>query len=97
MKKVEILVVACSIVVTIILVSLAFGETKGKMDLKVGEETYTCNCGPACRCDTLSTTPGKCTCGKEMVKAKVVRVEEGKVTVMGEGWDKERTLSTVGK
>ena len=46
---------------------------------KVGEEIYACNCGPACQCGTLSTAPGKCTCDKEMVKAKVVKVEEGKV------------------
>ena len=29
---------------------------------------YTCNCGEACNCGTISQKPGKCVCGKEMKK-----------------------------
>ena len=29
---------------------------------------YTCNCGPDCKCDSISQNPGKCTCGADMVK-----------------------------
>jgi len=29
---------------------------------------YMCACGPQCDCQTISQKPGKCGCGKEMVK-----------------------------
>ncbi|MCX7948676.1 MAG: hypothetical protein N2509_01040 [Treponemataceae bacterium] len=32
------------------------------------EGKYTCACPPACKCDTISQNPGKCTCGVEMRK-----------------------------
>jgi hypothetical protein len=31
---------------------------------------YVCPCGPDCPCDTISQTPGKCACGKDLVPAK---------------------------
>jgi hypothetical protein len=31
---------------------------------------YMCNCSPECKCDTISQTPGKCTCGADMVEVK---------------------------
>jgi hypothetical protein len=96
-KRFHLFIFLTAVVLAVLIVSIAFAETKGKMELKVGEEIYACNCGPACQCDTLSTAPGKCTCGKEMVKAKVVKVEEGKVVLMSEGWDKERTFKAAGK
>lgn len=36
---------------------------------------YVCSCGPDCSCDTVSTTPGTCTCGKDLGWAHVVKVE----------------------
>lgn len=27
---------------------------------------FACNCGAGCTCNTVSQTPGKCTCGKDM-------------------------------
>jgi len=30
---------------------------------------YKCGCGAACHCDTVALAPGKCHCGKELVKA----------------------------
>lgn len=64
---------------------------------KVGDEVYACNCGEQCDCYTLSKKPGKCVCGKEMVKGKVTAVEEGTVTIKAEGWQKPRTFLTVAK
>ena len=29
---------------------------------------YVCGCGPDCNCNSLSSEPGKCKCGKEMVQ-----------------------------
>jgi hypothetical protein len=36
---------------------------------------YTCACGPECKCNSMSTKPGKCNCGKEMKWGHVLRVE----------------------
>ena len=54
---------------------------------KVGDEVYVCNCGEAC-CDEISKHPGKCVCGPDMAKAKVVSVGKGKVVLQAEGWEK---------
>lgn len=81
----------------IVMGGLAIAQEKGKLDLKVGDERYVCNCGESCPCNTISMNPGKCTCGNEMVKAKVVKVDKGKADFMAEGWKKARTFKTVGK
>ena len=36
---------------------------------------YVCNCGPECKCNTVSTQPGNCACGQPMVAYHVVKVE----------------------
>ena len=95
MKKVFCILFAISF--TMALVVSGFADSKGKMDLKVGDEVYACNCGEKCPCNTLSKNPGKCTCGKDMVKAKVTKVEEGKAYLMADGWEKERVFKTTGK
>jgi len=66
-----------------------------EMKLMAGQEVYACNCGAACPCDTLSMTPGKCTCGREMVKAKVISVGDGTATLMVSG--EKRVFKTRGK
>ena len=48
---------------------------KTKMTAKVGDELYVCACGEGCPCDTMSKSAGQCTCGKDMVKTKVTKVE----------------------
>jgi len=30
--------------------------------------TYKCGCGEACKCNTVALAPGKCHCGKDLVK-----------------------------
>jgi hypothetical protein len=77
--------------------AVALAGTFGKMDLKVGDEVYACNCGADCPCQTMSRSPGKCTCGKDMVKAKVMKVEEGQVMLKADSWEKERPFKTTGK
>ncbi len=81
---------------SLMMVAAAFAES-GKMDLKVGDEVYVCNCGPACPCNTMSRKEGKCTCGNQMVKAKVTKVEKDTAIVQAEGWDKPRVVKTLGK
>jgi hypothetical protein len=36
---------------------------------------YWCACGPECKCNSVSTKPGTCSCGKEMVGGHVVFTE----------------------
>ncbi|HUO77047.1 MAG TPA: hypothetical protein VMU21_05655 [Thermodesulfovibrionales bacterium] len=91
------LLIALSVMLTVALVTFAIAAGKSKMELKAGDEIYACNCGESCNCDTMSRNAGKCTCGKEMVKAKVTKIEDGKAQLKGEGWAKERTFKTNGK
>ena len=77
--------------------AVAFAGTFGKMELKVGDEVYACNCGESCPCMTMSKAAGKCTCGNEMVKARVMKVEEGQVMLKADSWEKERPFKTTGK
>lgn len=69
------LVLTFAFTLFIVSVTAAFN---GKLDLKVGDERYVCNFGEKCPCDFISKNPGNCTCGKELIKATVTKVEEGK-------------------
>jgi hypothetical protein len=94
MKKIAVLL---TVAVALVVVSLAFARDKSKMDLKVGDEVYACNCGDKCPCKTMSNNAGNCTCGKPMVKAKVTKVEGGNAMLSAEGWGEARTFPTIGK
>ena len=80
MKKVLILMV----VFTLAFVTFAVAD-KAKMKAKVGDELYVCACGEGCACDTMSKNAGQCSCGKDLVKTKVTKVEKGKITVAARG------------
>ncbi len=69
-----------TLVFTLALATVALAG-KAKMTAKVGDELYVCGCGEGCPCDTMSRNPGQCTCGKDLVKTKVTKVEKGKITV----------------
>ena len=75
MKKLLILMV----VFALGFATLAIADKTG-LTAKVGDELYVCACGKGC-CDMMSRNAGKCTCGKDMVKTKVTKVEKGKITV----------------
>ena len=89
--------VVFSMVIVMAMVAFSLAAEKGKLDLKVGDERYVCNCGEKCACNMISMNQGKCTCGNDMVKAKVVKVEQGKASFKAEGWQKERSFKTIGK
>ena len=76
MKKVLIF----AIVFCLALSTFALAD-KTKMKVKVGDELYVCACGEGCPCDTMSRNAGQCSCGKDMVKTKVTKVEKGMITV----------------
>ena len=60
---------------------LCLADTKGRMDVNVGDEIYVCGCGEGCPCDTMSMKAGNCTCGKELVKTKVTKVDNDYIYV----------------
>ena len=88
MKKLLIL----PLVFSLVFAALAFAA-KTQMTAKVGDELYVCGCGEACKCDTMSRNPGQCTCGKDLVKAKVTKVEKGMITMEG----RDRPFVSIGK
>ncbi|HSB51317.1 MAG TPA: hypothetical protein VLD40_01535 [Dissulfurispiraceae bacterium] len=94
MRKVAIIAIALFVAS---IVAIAFAGTEGKMSLKVGDEVYACNCGEKCPCQSMANKPGKCTCGTDMVKAKVMKIEGDTAYLKAEGWEKERPFNTVGK
>ena len=94
MKKI---ILVATIIFAIAFVAVSFAGGKAKMDLKVGDEVYACDCGEGCPCKTMSRNPGKCTCDKDLVKAKVMSVEGDKAMLKAENWDKERAFKTTGK
>jgi hypothetical protein len=94
MKKA--LVIGMAILLGLVMNGISFAALKnGEMQLKVGDEVYVCGCGESCPCLTMSKSPGKCSCDKDLVKSKVTKVEKGKATVMVNG--KEQVFPTKGK
>ena len=49
--------------------------------LKAGDTVHVCGCGEGCHCASIKAEPGKCGCGKDLIPAKVTKVEGTTVTV----------------
>ena len=83
----------------LLIVAMATGAFSGvsRLNLKVGEEIYACNPGAGCPYQTLSLDSGKCNCGSDLVKARVVKVERDVAYLQAPGWEKPRPFKTVGK
>lgn len=60
--------------------------------VNVGDSVYVCGCGPGCSCGAIKAEPGKCGCGKDLIPAKVTKVEDGKITVDRGGKPGETTF-----
>ncbi|MEJ2689536.1 MAG: hypothetical protein P8130_06215 [Deltaproteobacteria bacterium] len=67
----------------------------GTIKLAPGDEVYACSCGNACPCRTMSRNPGKCPCGNDLIKSKVVKVEGGMAVLNVNG--QEESFPTTGK
>ncbi len=94
MKIKKALLVLLGIFFTMGLVSaVSFADTGSKMDVKVGDKVYVCNCGEKCDCDAMSKKAGNCACDKPMVQTKVTKVENGNISVDGQ----KMTYKSVGK
>jgi hypothetical protein len=85
------------VLVPVSILAVAYADQKATMDLKMGDEVYACNCGSECMCNTIAKKPGDCTCGKAMVKAKVVRIQDGTAYLKADGWKEERPFKINGQ
>jgi len=93
MRKISIIVLFALFCALIALAEVV----NGKIDLKAGDELYACNCGEQCPCMTMSRNPGNCSCGNEMVKAEVVKIEEDTAMLKADSWETERPFKMTGK
>ena len=77
--------------VILTITTLAFGATLALVsaadDAPRQDVLYTCDCGASCQCNSMSTEPGDCKCGKPMKWHHVVKVEgnEALLCTCGEG------------
>jgi hypothetical protein len=77
MKKKLILIVALIAAVAVISGGLAIAVDKEKPAANKGSVLYVCNCGPDCKCNTVATKPGNCTCGTKLAPMHVLKIENG--------------------
>jgi len=78
------------------LAGYAYQDASGKLNVKVGEEYYVCNC-ENCDCHTVSSLAGKCGCGSDLVTAKVTKVDGDTAYFRAAAWNKDRSFDMVGK
>lgn len=69
----------------------------GRLDVNVGDAYFVCACGEGCPCDTISSKEGPCSCGRDLVAAKVTRIEGDRAWFRAEGWEKEAEFHLVAK
>jgi len=95
MKKIVLL--AVSLLLLFAAVSLVFAAKgpSGTFEAKAGDTIYVCGCGEGCACGSLAKKEGTCSCGKELVKTTVTKVENGKIFYTLDG--KEVSAPTQGK
>lgn len=77
MKK-RLLFVLTLLVAVTVFAGFAFAEGKGaaKKGKRGGKNIlYVCNCGPECKCNTVSTKPGNCTCGEKLAPMHILKIE----------------------
>jgi hypothetical protein len=95
MKKSVLIVLSLLFVCAAAVLAFADKGPNGKFDAKAGDTIYVCGCGAGCDCGSLGKKTGTCSCGKELVKTTVNKVENGKVFYTLDG--KELSAPTQGK
>lgn len=102
-------VLSLAAIVAFVCVGYVMAGGVEKLELKAGQKYFVANCGKEYRCNAVSTIPGKCPCGKDMVEATAVKVDPIRtwripVTVEGgtarfkaEGWATEREFDIIAK
>jgi len=83
------------LVLTLTGLTVIAAGANAKLELKTGDSVYACACGSSCPCQTISMKPGQCTCGKDLVKAEVLKVAE--TTVDLKFASETRTMSRIGR
>jgi hypothetical protein len=74
MKRIPVVLLAMVLALVLVGSYVFAGERQGKDEVK-SNILYVCNCGPECKCNTVSTKPGKCGCGVELVPMRILRIE----------------------
>jgi hypothetical protein len=74
MKMRSMLFWAVVLVLMLAVVGCATQETASEEGLRK-DVLYVCDCGPECDCNTVSTEPGDCKCGKPMKWHHLLKVE----------------------
>ena len=77
MKRKLILIVVLVAALAVIDSGLSIAVDKEKAANNKNSVLYVCNCGPDCKCNTVSTKPGKCTCGTNLAPMHVLKIEKG--------------------
>ena len=95
MKKSVLIVLSLLFVCAAAVLAFADKGPNDKFDAKAGDTIYVCGCGAGCDCGSLGKKAGTCSCGKELVKTTVNKVENGKVFYTLDG--KELSAPTQGK
>jgi hypothetical protein len=84
------LVIVVAMLAVAVFSGLAFAaEEKKTSEAGVSEGTilYVCNCGEHCKCNTVSTKPGKCACGDDLVPMHVLKIEKDEAVLCTCGKD----------
>jgi hypothetical protein len=76
--KTKVFLVVALLVLTVSagLVLAAVAERNAKEEAAGGSLLYVCNCGEQCKCNTVSTKPGKCSCGQDLVALRVLKIDK---------------------
>jgi hypothetical protein len=75
----------------------ASAEEAKSSGLKKGDTVHVCGCGEGCHCGSIAAAPGKCGCGKDLVKATVASVEGTTIKVDRGGTPGETTFKAAYK
>ncbi|MEN6439276.1 MAG: hypothetical protein ABFD97_11930 [Syntrophobacter sp.] len=92
MKK--LFVSVCVLVFAMVFIGAVNADAES-VKFKKGDEVYVCGCGEGCPCKTMAAKEGKCSCGKDLVKTKIDKVEKGNAYVTVNG--KQLAFKTTGK
>ena len=95
MKKCLLLMMALLLVISVAGLVLADLGTKAKFEAKAGDVIYVCGCGDGCDCGSLAKKEGQCSCGKDLIKTSVTKIEKGLVYYKLDG--KELSAAQTGK
>ena len=87
--------VLLSLIFVFVVSGFVSAKSESEPTFKKGDTVYVCSCGAGCDCGTVSHKAGKCSCGKDLVKTTITKIENKKLYYMVGG--KELSAPAVGK